>query len=122
MPSSRAVTIRPARPEDAQRCGEICYAAFSAINAAHGFPYDFPSVEAAIGAMTSLIAAPGFYTVVAEEDGRVAGSNALDERAIIAGIGPITVDPNAQNSGIGRRLMQAVMERAQQRGAAGMRL
>ena len=59
-----------------------------------------------------LTANPGFYGVAAEEDGRLAGSNFIDLRSPIAGIGPISVDPNAQNKGTGRRLMQAVMDEA----------
>jgi predicted N-acetyltransferase YhbS len=69
-----------------------------------------------------IFSAPGLYGVVAESGGRIVGSNALDERAIIAGIGPITVHPSAQNLGVGRKLMEAVMDRAKERGAAGTRL
>jgi hypothetical protein len=69
-----------------------------------------------------LIAHPGFYGVVAEQDGRVLGSNFLDERSPIGGIGPITVDPAAQNAGIGRRLMEAVLNRAAAQKLAGIRL
>ena len=50
------------------------------------------------------------------------GSNCMDERTPIAGIGPITIDPSAQNRSIGRRLMQAVMGRAAERKAPGIRL
>src|SRR5205823_5222578 len=50
------------------------------------------------------------------------GSNFLDERAVIAGVGPITVDPAIQNAAIGRQLMAAVMDRAAEREAAGVRL
>jgi hypothetical protein len=52
----------------------------------------------------------------------IVGSNFLDERSIIAGVGPITVSPVAQNAGVGRMLMQAVLERAEERGMAGVRL
>ena len=116
------VTIRRARPKDAQACGKICYAAFSTINAAHGFPCDFPSAEVTTGVLAMMFSTPGFYGVVAESGGRIVGSNCLDERAIIAGIGPIRVDPSAQNLGVGRKLMEAVMDRAKERGAAGVRL
>ncbi len=116
------VVIRTARPEDATECGRICFNAFSTINEAHGFPYDFPGPEAAIGMLTMLFTVPGFYCVVAEHEGRIVGSNCLDERSVIAGIGPITIDPAAQNLGIGRRLMHAVMERADEKGAVGIRL
>ena len=50
---------------------------------------------------------PRFYCVVAESDGCMVGSNCLDERSAIAGLGPITVDPSIQNRGVGRKLMEA---------------
>ena len=117
-----AVTIRPATPQDAAVCGDICYRAFAAINAAHNFPCDFPHPEAAAAVIAGLFSSPGIYCVVAESNGRILGSNCLDERAIIHGIGPITVDPETQNHGVGRKLMEAVIERSHQRGAAGARL
>ncbi|HEY1495659.1 MAG TPA: GNAT family N-acetyltransferase [Candidatus Solibacter sp.] len=116
------VTIRPATPEDTAACGQICYQAFSKISAAHGFPPDLPSPEVGVAIFSSMFSDPGFYCVVAEADGRIVGSNCLDERAVIAGIGPITVDPAAQNLGVGRKLMRAVMDRAAERHAAGVRL
>jgi predicted N-acetyltransferase YhbS len=117
-----AVLIRAATPDDAPVCGRICHEAFSGISAAHGFPADLPSAEAATGVLSMMFSREGFYCVVAEIDGRIVGSNCLDERSVIAGVGPITIDPGAQNSGVGRMLMQAVMERANARGAAGVRL
>jgi GNAT superfamily N-acetyltransferase len=116
------VTIRRATPEDAAVCGAISYRAFSTINAEHNFPCDFPNEEVAVGATAMLFGHPGFYCVVAESDGRIIGSNCLDERAIIAGVGPITIDPDVQNRGAGRKLMQVVMDRAKERGAPGVRL
>jgi GNAT superfamily N-acetyltransferase len=115
-------TLRRAKPEDATACGRICYDAFSAINNAHGFPPDFPSADIASGLLRMLLEHPGFHGVVAERDGRIIGSNFLDERCTIAGVGPITVDPNVQNQGVGRRLMQAVLDRAAERHAPGVRL
>ena len=58
--------------------------------------------------------------MVAEIDGRIVGSNFLDERDPIRGVGPITVDPEGQNSGVGRKLMEAVIERGKD--APGIRL
>jgi predicted N-acetyltransferase YhbS len=118
----RDIVIRQATPEDGPECGRICYEAFSTINAEHNFPCDFPGPEAAIGLMSSLFATPGFYCIVAEHEGRILGSNALDERSTIAGVGPITVDPTVQNHGAGKKMMHAVMDRAEARGAAGIRL
>src|ERR1700722_9288077 len=108
--SSSDLVIRPATPDDSSSCGQICYEAFAKINAAHGFPCDFPGPEAAAGVLSMMFSNPGFYSVVAEVERRVVGSNNLDERSAIAGVGPITVDPSAQNLGVGRMLMQAVMD------------
>jgi predicted N-acetyltransferase YhbS len=120
--SQPEVVVRAATPDDSSVCGQICYEAFSKISAKHGFPSDFPGPEAATGALSMMFSNPGFYCVVAESDGRIVGSNCLDERSLIAGIGPITVDPGTQNAGVGRKLMQAVMDRARERHPAGMRL
>jgi len=116
------VLVRPARPEDGAVCGLICYEAFAAINAKHGFPCDFPGPEAATGLLSMIFSYAGLYAVVAECDGRVVGSNVLDERSVIYGVGPISIDPSVQNRGVGRKLMEAVMTRAGERGAAGVRL
>jgi GNAT superfamily N-acetyltransferase len=117
-----ALSIRRATQEDAAVCGKICFDAFTKISTEHSFPPDFPSVDVARGVLTMMFSHPGFYGVVAEADGRVVGSNCLDERCSVAGIGPITVDPDGQNRGVGRALMEAVMERARERNAAGVRL
>jgi predicted N-acetyltransferase YhbS len=114
--------VRCAKPDDAAACGRICFDAFAAINDAHGFPRDFPSADVAADLLRMLLEHPGFYGVVAERDGTIIGSNFLDERSTIAGIGPITVDPAVQNQGVGRRLMQAVIDRAAARKAPGVRL
>jgi Acetyltransferase (GNAT) family len=50
------------------------------------------------------------------------GSNFVDERSTIAGIGPITVDPVVQNRSIGRQLMRQSLERVTQRRFPGVRL
>jgi GNAT superfamily N-acetyltransferase len=122
LSTQSGLVIRRATPEDSRVCGLICYNAFSAINAAHNFPCDFPGPEAAIGLMSFMFSAPGCHAVVAEWEGRLIGSNCLDERSAIRGVGPITVDPATQNSGAGRRLMGTVMQRAQESKAAGVRL
>jgi GNAT superfamily N-acetyltransferase len=117
------LTLRAGRSEDAETCGSICYEAFKAIADQHNFPPDFPSPEVSGGLITSLLARGGeIYSVVAEVDGRVVGSNFLWENGTIAGVGPITIDPSAQNVAVGRRLMEDVLQRARERGIAGVRL
>ena len=116
------VVVRTAAPEDAPACGQICYDAFSTISSAHGFPCDFPGPEASAGLLSMMFSSPDFYCVVAEVDGRIVGSNCLDERSAVRGVGPITIDPGAQNLGVGRKLMQSVLDRANEQGAPGIRL
>ena len=116
------LTLRRGTPADASPCGVIAYEAFKAIADQHNYPPDFPSPQVATEILAMLLSHPGFYSVVAEQDGRIVGSNFLDERSTITGVGPITVTPALQNSGIGRRLMEDVMARARDRKAAGVRL
>ena len=105
------VILRQGTPEDAASCGAICFAAFKSIAAEHNFPSAFASAEAATAPMTIRLAHRRLYSVVAESDGKVLGSNFLDERSPIAGIGPITVDPATQNQTIDRQLMFDVLAR-----------
>jgi predicted N-acetyltransferase YhbS len=116
------VAIRRATPGDSETCGHICFNAFDNINRKHGFPCDFPDPGVAVSVLSHMFSHPRFYCVVAEVDGTIAGSNCLDERSSIAGVGPITVDPDLQNRRVGRKLMQAVLDRAAENGAAGIRL
>jgi len=116
------LVIRRATAADVEACALICYDAFTAINAQHNFPPDFPAPDVARHVMTMMFTHPGFYCVVAEQNGKVVGSNCLDERTPIAGVGPITVDPTAQNVGAGRQLMLTVMDRAAEKNFAGVRL
>ena len=116
------VNLRVGKPDDATTCGLICYQAFTAISDQHNFPHDFPNPEAAIGFLSELLARNDIYSVVAEVDGRVVGSNFLWENAVVAGVGPITIDPEVQNVAVGRRLMENVLRRARDRSFVGVRL
>lgn len=114
--------IRRATVDDADICGRICYEAFDTINREHNFPPEIPAPDFAQGLLRLFFGHPGFYCVVAEIDGRIVGSNCVDERSTIAGIGPVTVEPGVQNGRIGRTLMQAVVDHTRERGCPGVRL
>lgn len=116
------MTIRRATPEDASVCGRIAYEAFHKISTEHNFPPDVPTPEQGIAMLTHIFSHPGFYCVVAEAGGVIVGSNCLDERTAIAGVGPITISPKTQNKGVGRKLMEDVLNRARERNFAGVRL
>ena len=118
--ASGQVTLREATPDDAGACARILFDAFGGIHDQHRFPRDFPKPEAATAMMGMWIPHPSVWGVVAERDGRIVGSNFLDERNPIRGVGPITVAPDGQGSGVGRKLMEAVIERGGD--APGIRL
>lgn len=59
---------------------------------------------------------------MAEQNGRILGSNFADQRASIAGIGPISVDPDAQNQKVGQQLMRAAIDHFAGRSCPGIRL
>ena len=117
--SDSTVTLREIEAGDADACARICFEAFGAIHDQHRFPRDFPALEMATGMFGALTYDPLIWGVVAEVDGRVVGSNFLYEGDPIAGVGPISVDPEYQR-GVGRRLMEAVIERGRE--APGIRL
>jgi len=114
--------LRRGLPEDAKTCGEICYEAFKAIAEHHNFPPNLPTPDKAIEVVSKQFSHPNYYSVVAELDGRVVGSNFLDERSSIVAIGPVSVDPNQQNKSIGRQLMQHLLDRIAEKGSPGARL
>jgi predicted N-acetyltransferase YhbS len=114
--------LRAGTAADAEACGHVCYEAFRSLAERHGFPPDFASPKQAAELLSSLLGHPRFYSVVAELGGRIVGSNFLDERSTIAGLGPISVHPDVQNSRVGRQLMLAALDRASGRRAPGVRL
>ena len=117
-----SITIRETMPADIPECGRILHEAFATLARAHGFPPDFPTVAVATGCVRGLIENPGFYGVVAERDGLIVGSTFLDERSTISAIGPVSVDPSAQDARVGRTLVGAVLDRAAERQVPGVRL
>jgi ribosomal protein S18 acetylase RimI-like enzyme len=119
-PAAAPVTLRPIEPDDVPAAARIVYEAFAGIHDRHRFPRDFPTLDAAASLVEGFVAHPGIWGVVAESGGRVVGSNFLDERGPVAGVGPITVDPGAQAAGVGRMLMEAVLRRGSSR--RGVRL
>ena len=117
-----SLILRAGRPEDAETAGQICYEAFKTISEKHNFPPDFPVPEAAVGLMNMMLTREDIYSVVAEFDGEIVGSNFLWEGNQISGVGPITVNPHVQNSSIGKQLMEDVIRRSDEKGFAAVRL
>jgi len=112
------VTLRAGTPDDAEDCREITVAAFKTIADQHNMQGDTIGPAPTPGRASN----PKAHVIVAEIDGRIVGSAGMDERCDIVGVGPVTVDPTEQNSGIGRMLMDAVVARIAQTKAPGARL
>jgi len=115
-----SVTIRRARPSDAGACALIIHQAFDKVFSEHGFRYSSGSVSSIEAFVARLIGDSRVYGVVAELNRKIIGSNFLDERDSIRGLGPTTVDPNCQGLGAGRKLVLAVVRRARE--SKGIRL
>ena len=125
--TEHGLRLRPGVIGDAKEVGKIIFDAFSGIADRHGFPREFPTVDIGINVASYFLSNPGFYSVVAEDNegntNKVVGSNFLDERSnIVAGVGPITIDPNFQDKGVGRQLMTNVLERARSKNYPAIRL
>jgi len=63
-----------------------------------------------------------FYGVVALRDGQPVGSNFLSLMDLVAGVGPITIDSSCQGEGVGRALMQDVIDYARRNNIEPVRL
>jgi GNAT superfamily N-acetyltransferase len=121
-PLTTRMIVREATPEDAEGCARIFYDAFESIAARHNLPVEPGSREFTRFKVGDMLASDGVAGLVAERDGELLGSAFVDERGVIAGIGPVTVDPSGQDNGVGRTLMEAVLRREHDRGAVGIRL
>lgn len=116
------VTVRDVTSEDADKCGRLFYDAFRSIATRHSLPVEPSSPEFTRFAVGRMLASDGFAGLAAERADEVVGSAFIDERAAISGIGPVSVDPAAQDNGVGRALMEAAVQRERERGAVGIRL
>ena len=105
-------------------CGKIGYEAHKAISSNHGYPSEQPSEEFGIGLIRSLLDNSNSWGVLAERKGNTLGSIFLHEflHSPVAVIGPLTVHPTAEGSGIGRMLMDAALAQANKQNHDQIRL
>lgn len=117
-----ALTFVSAEPQHVDEIGRICFEAFKEVGEGHGFAPDFPTIELARQVLGMMVQRDDFYGVVALRDGRPVGSNFLSLMDPVAGLGPITIDCSCQGQGIGRALMQDVIDYARRKGIEQVRL
>ena len=101
-PDAARVTIREAVEGDWRECGRICYEAFATLAVRHGFrPTSRPSRPRPSPSATSS-STPG--STACRRARRPHPGQQLPRRAVpISAIGPVSVDPTAQDEGVGRR-------------------
>ena len=116
----RALVVREAISDDTDDCARIFYDAFASIATRHNLPVEPDSTEFTHFLVGQMLESDGYAGLAFERDGAIVGSAFIDERGPIAGIGPVVVDPDAQDEGVGRALMEAAIARS--RDAAGIRL
>jgi predicted N-acetyltransferase YhbS len=116
------VQIREATMDDAGVCARIVFDAFESLATRHAFPIEPGTPEFTDFQMKAMLGTEGIFALVAERDGDIVGSAFQDERGKIVGIGPVSVDPADQDGGVGRALMEGLMQRCEGRDVAGIRL
>ena len=106
------IELLPARPEHVPELARIGYEAFKDVAERHGFPLDWSNLNVANTVIDLLVRRQDVYGVAAVLDGQLAGSNFVMTSDEVAGVGPITVDVTCQGHGIGRKLMERVIDHA----------
>jgi len=104
------VSIRLMTEADVPAVAEIIAVAFNDVFQRHGFPPPWPEPEAARIVPSLYVSYPGARGFVAQLDGRVVGSGFVLVRGDNAGIGPVSVAPEAQGSGAGRAIMECLLD------------
>jgi GNAT superfamily N-acetyltransferase len=119
-----SLVIRPIERVDAEICGKTGYEAHKAISSAHGYPSEQPSEEFATGLIRRLLDNPNSWGVLADRQGKTLGSIFLHKfpPTPVAVIGPLTVHPSAEGSGVGRMLMGAALSQARKHNHDRVRL
>src|SRR5918997_1762199 len=117
-----AIELVPAEPQHARELGSICFEAFKEIHDRGCGIRDFPTEEIAQQVLGMLVEREDFYSVSALDNGRLVGSNFLSLMDTVAGVGPITVDPSYHSQGVGRTLMQDVLDYARRTNIEQVRL
>jgi putative acetyltransferase len=114
------VLIRPESPADAPAIFAVTEAAFRSAAHSAGTEQFIVNALRRAGALT--------VSLVAEVDGSVIGHVAISPVTVSDGapgwygLGPISVLPLHQRSGVGSQLMQAALQALRERGAAGCML
>ena len=117
-----APTLTTILPEKTEDVGTLVYEAFRDIAERHNFEPAFESPKLAQLIVRLLAQTEGYESYLLVEDGRPLACNFGDERDEVIGVGPVAVAVDQQGRGLGRRVIEALLERAEQGGFASVRL
>ncbi|HJQ84502.1 MAG TPA: GNAT family N-acetyltransferase [Candidatus Binatia bacterium] len=106
------LVIRPAEPRDVERAGDVNFVAFHRVALEHGVPPVVTMPSESRRYIRHLFEFDPLGGVVAEENDDLVGVGWLHPRGAVATIGPLAVDPRAWGRGIGRRLLERLVETA----------
>jgi len=116
--------VRAIRAEDVEASARAAFAAHADVSARHGYPSEHPTPVFSKGLIAAKLNDPNACGFVAELADRILGSVFLNvfPSASVAVVGPLTVDPAVEVSGVGRALMDAALAEARRCGIARVRL
>jgi ribosomal protein S18 acetylase RimI-like enzyme len=104
------VVLRAAEPRDVERAGDVNFVAFYHAALLHGAPPVVTTPAESRRYVRYLLDFDPLGGVVAEEDDEVVGIGWLHPRGAVATIGPLAVEPRRQGRGIGRQLLERLLE------------
>jgi GNAT superfamily N-acetyltransferase len=107
-----APVIRAAHERDVERAGDVNFVASYRGAVAHGMPPIVGSPDDSRRYVRHLLALDPLGGFVAEDDGRLVGLGWVHPRGPVATVGPLAVDPEVQGRGIGRQLLERLLEAA----------
>jgi predicted N-acetyltransferase YhbS len=118
----QSVAIVDMAPDQVEAVGKVVYEAFRDVAIRHGFEPGYESLNFATFVVRSLNWLDGFASFVAIEGGQPLAVNFLDQQNDVAGVGPVAVGVEHQGRGLGRMVMEALLERAEGGGFQSVRL
>jgi GNAT superfamily N-acetyltransferase len=107
------INIRNMTRADLERVGEILFEAFNSGASKHGYAPIMRGAQEGVAWAWFMFRHGGGEFLIAEAEGRAAGICCLNKRGNFGGIGPVAIDPSYQGCGIGKKLMDAVLEKAE---------
>jgi ribosomal protein S18 acetylase RimI-like enzyme len=106
------LAIRPAEARDVDAAGELNFIAFYRTALEHGLAPGVTTPAESRRYIRHLLDFDPLGGLIAEENGELVGVAWIHPRGAVATIGPVAVDPRAQGQGIGRKLVDRLIETA----------